>query len=116
WSRWAAACPISEADVRGYLKETRHRQARMQQRTRTLVPVVPRLVAAAEDRLRQAELVLAAARETEPGQEFTAGSHRYRRTGRATSHWRPTAVFVTPLTEPETRFDAECEESNAFWT
>ncbi|WP_405805459.1 tyrosine-type recombinase/integrase [Streptomyces sp. NBC_01187] len=116
WSRWAAPCPISEADVRSYLKETRHRQARVQQRTRTLVPVLPRLVTAAEDRLRQAELVLAAARKTEPGQEFTASGQRYRRTGRATSRWRPTAVFVTPLAEPETRFDAECEESNAFWT
>ncbi|OIJ88134.1 hypothetical protein BIV25_37120 [Streptomyces sp. MUSC 14] len=116
WSRWAAPCPISEADIRGYLKETRHRQARMQQRTRTLIPVVPRLVAAAEERLRHAELILVAARATPPGQEFTADGLQYRRTGRARSHWRPTALFVTPAAEPETRFDAECEESNAFWT
>ncbi|POX50937.1 hypothetical protein C3488_13355 [Streptomyces sp. Ru72] len=48
WATWAAPCPISEADIRGYIKETRHRQARMQQRTRTLVPVLPQLVHATE--------------------------------------------------------------------
>ncbi|MGW7613331.1 hypothetical protein ACWGKW_40055 [Streptomyces sp. NPDC054766] len=45
---WAVRCPISESDIRGYIKESRHRQARMQQRTRTLVPVLPQLVRAAE--------------------------------------------------------------------
>ena len=41
WAPWAAPCPIREADVRSYVKETRLRQARMQQRTRTLAPVLP---------------------------------------------------------------------------
>jgi hypothetical protein len=34
WAQWAAPCPISEADVRGYVRETRRRRARMAQRTR----------------------------------------------------------------------------------
>jgi len=51
WARWAAPCPIGEADIRGYVKENRHRQARMQQRTRTLIPVLPQLINAAEDQL-----------------------------------------------------------------
>ena len=70
WAPWAAPCPVSEADVRGYVKETRLRQARMQQRTRTLAPVLPQLVAAAEERARLSRL-LDAARDAAPGEQFT---------------------------------------------
>ncbi|MEV5082527.1 tyrosine-type recombinase/integrase [Streptomyces sp. NPDC056159] len=116
WATWAAPCPISEADIRGYIKETRHRQARMQQRTRTLVPVLPQLIRAAEARLQHATLLLQAARSATPAEEFTVEGSRYRRTGRNGSHWRPTALFLAPVDEPGPRFDAECEENNAFWT
>ncbi|MEV4429420.1 tyrosine-type recombinase/integrase [Streptomyces sp. NPDC049602] len=116
WAAWAAPCPISEADIRGYIKETRHRQGRMQQRTRTLVPVLPRLVRADEARLQRATLLLQAARSATPGDEFTVEGTRYRRTGRNGSNWRPTALFLAPVDEPGPRFDAECEENNAFWT
>jgi hypothetical protein len=118
WAPWAAPCPIREADVRGYVKETRLRQARIQQRTRTLAPVLPRLVAAAEERARLSRLVLHAARDTAAGEEFTVEQTRYRRTGRGHSHWRPTAVFVTTVSDdgaPGPRFDAEREEDNTFW-
>ena len=47
WAAWAAPCPVSETDVRGYIKEARRRRARMAERTRALAPVLPRLVAAA---------------------------------------------------------------------
>ncbi|MFD7541361.1 tyrosine-type recombinase/integrase [Streptomyces sp. NPDC059819] len=116
WAAWAAPCPISESDIRGYIKESRHRQARMQQRTRILVPVLPQLVRAAEARLQRATLLLQAARSATPGEEFTIEESRYRRTGRNGSHWRPTALFLAPVDEPGPRFDAECEENNAFWT
>ncbi|WP_406136832.1 hypothetical protein [Streptomyces sp. NBC_01089] len=78
WAAWAAPCPISEADIRGYIKETRHRQARMQQRTRTLAPVLPQLVRAAEARLQRATLLLQAAHSAEPGEEFTVEGSQYR--------------------------------------
>ncbi len=118
WAPWAASCPIREADVRSYTKETRLRQARMQQRTRTLAPVLPQLVAAAEERARLSRLVLRAARVAAPGEQFTVEDIRYRRTGREHSHWRPTALFVVTVQDggdPEPRFDAEREEDNAFW-
>lgn len=116
WAPWAAPCPIRETDVRGYIKEARLRQARMQQRTRTLAPVLPQLVAAAEERLRRSGLVLQAARLASPGEGFTVEEIGYRRTGRDHSHWRPTALFVTTLdADPGPRFDAEREEDNAFW-
>lgn len=116
WAQWSAPCPIREADVRSYMKELRRRQARMQERTRTLIPVLPRLVAAAEDEFAIADRLLAAVREVRPGDEFTVDGHRYRRTGRETSHWRPSALFVTPVDDPDTRFDAERREERAFWT
>jgi integrase len=116
WAQWAAPCPIGQADIRGYVKETRQRQARMQQRTRTLIPVLPQLITVAEDQLGRAGRLLTAVREAEPGEEFVVDELRYRRTGRAGSKWRPTALFVTPLDEPGPRFDAERWEDNAFWT
>lgn len=116
WAQWAAPCPVGQADIRGYVKETRQRQARMQQRTRTLIPVLPQLITAAEDQLIQAGRLLAAVRQAAPGEEFVVDGLRYRRTGRGGSTWRPTAMFVTPLDEPGPRFDAERWEDNAFWT
>jgi integrase len=115
WAAWAAPCPIRQADVHSYLKETRLRQARMQQRTRTLAPVLGQLVAAAEERLRLAGLVLHAARATAPGQGFTVESTRYRRTGRAGPRPGPIAVFITTVDETGPRVNAERDEDNAFW-
>lgn len=116
WAQWAAPSPVGANDIRGYIKETRRRQARMQQRTRTLIPVLPRLVTAAEQELRRADRILAAARGTAAGQGFTVGGLRYRRAGRGASTWRPTALFVVPIDQPGPRFDAERLEDNAFWT
>jgi len=118
WAPWAAPCPIREADVRSYVTETRLRQARMQQRTRTLAPVLPQLVAAAQERARLSRIVLHAGRDTAPGEQFTVEQTRYRRTGRDHRHWRPTALFLTTVGangDPGPRFDAEREEDNAFW-
>jgi integrase len=116
WAQWAAPCPIRQSDVHGYVKETRLRQARMQQRTRTLAPVLGQLVAAAEDRLRLAGLVVHAARATAPGKEFTVEATRYLRTGRAGPHSGSRAVFITTVDEPGPRVNAERDEDNAFWT
>lgn len=120
WAPWAAPSPVRDADVRGYMKERRRRQARMQQRTRTLVPVLPKLVTAAEAHLNWSTRLLAAAREVLPGETFTVDGQRYRRIGRETRYYRPTALFVTPLDpadgQPGRRFDAERQEDNAFWT
>ena len=67
WAEWAAPCPVSENDVRGYIKETRRRRARMAERTRALVPVLPQLVAAAGQQLSSAATLLDTARATPPG-------------------------------------------------
>ena len=79
WAPWAAPCPVSEADLAGYPKAMRRRTARMQQRTRTLAPVLPSLVEAASRRLNHAERLLAAASAAEPGSVFDLGDTGYRR-------------------------------------
>jgi hypothetical protein len=88
----------------------------MQERTRTLIPVLPKLVTTAEEHLAWSTRLLNVVRDVRPGMEFTVDGQRYRRTGRETSHWRPSALFVTSCEEPGPRFDAECLEDNAFWT
>lgn len=81
WGQWSAPCPVTHADMRGTVKEKRRRQARMHDRTRTLAPVLPRLAAAAEQHLAHAGRILAAARATQPGGQFTVDGVGYQRTG-----------------------------------
>ena len=73
WAAWAAPCPVSETDVRGYIKEARRRRARMAERTRALAPVLPRLVTAAEQQLEAATRMLAAVTGHRPGCEVHRG-------------------------------------------
>lgn len=49
WGPWVAPCPISDAEVQK-AKERKHRKARMDQRTRERLPVLPMLVRTANDR------------------------------------------------------------------
>jgi integrase len=117
WAQWAAPCPISEADIRGYIKESRRHRARMAERTRTLAPVLPRLVAAAEQQLDRATRMLQAARATPPGGEFTIDGTRYLRTSAPGRGLNPPArLFATRADEPGRRFDVEAAEDAAFWT
>jgi integrase len=117
WDEWAAPCPISEADIRGYIKQARRRRARMAERTRTLVPVLPRLVEAAERQLTDATRMLETARSTAPGDEFVLGGARYVRIGpRRRSCPPPVRLLAQRMDEPGPRFDVEVAEDTAFWT
>lgn len=115
WAPWAAPCPIREADIHSVRKETRLRLARMQQRTRTLAPVLSRLVTTAEEQLRLTTAVLQEGRNTVPGDEFTVDGVRYRRTGRPGLDRGPAAIFFAIVDGNGSRFNAERDEDNAFW-
>ncbi|MEU8048430.1 hypothetical protein [Micromonospora haikouensis] len=115
WAQWSAPCPITEADLRGTVKEKRRRQARMHERTRTLAPLLSRVVAAAEQHLDRAGRILIAARAAAPGEEFVVDGARFLRTGKPTKHWQPTALLVRPTEPCGPRFDATVEEDQAFW-
>jgi site-specific recombinase XerD len=114
WAQWAAPCPVSENDVRGYVKETRRRRARMAERTRALVPVLPQLVAAAGQQLSSAATLLEAARAAPLGGEFAVDGARYLRIGPRRGI-QPVRLLVQRLDEPGKRFDADVAEDNAFW-
>jgi integrase len=114
WAQWAAPCPVSENDVRGYIKEARRRRARMAERTRALVPVLPRLVAAAGQQLSSAATLLEAARATPPGEQFTLEGARYLRIGPRRGI-QPIRLLVQRLDQPGKRLDAEVAEDSAFW-
>ncbi|MEV6812583.1 site-specific integrase [Micromonospora sp. NPDC051296] len=115
WAAWSAPCPITAADLRGTVKEKRRRQARMHERTRTLAPLLPRVVTAAERQLDRAARILTATRATAPGEQFTVDGTRYLRTGKPNKYWQPTALLVRPIEPEGPRFDAAVEEDQAFW-
>jgi hypothetical protein len=71
WARWAAPCPVSQDEI-SLRKFERHRKARMDARTRERLPVLPVLVRTVDQRRKNAAALLQAARQTPPGQAFTA--------------------------------------------
>jgi integrase len=117
WAEWAAPCPISENDIRGYIKETRQRRARIAERTRALAPALPRLVHSCEQHLDATTRMLDIARATSPGEEFRFEQARYLRIGpRRPGLAPPVRLLAQPLNEPGPRFDVEVAEDVAFWT
>ena len=66
WAPWATPCPISDAEI-SRAKDRKHRKARMDQRTRERLSVLPVLVRTAAHRLAAAARRLQAARDTGPG-------------------------------------------------
>ncbi len=66
WAQWAVPCPVSDTEI-SRARDLRRRKARMDQRTRERLPVLPVLVRTAAERKTVAARRLQAARETEPG-------------------------------------------------
>ncbi len=108
WGPWATKCPISPQDV-GSKKQKTQRKARMDQRTRERLPVLPLLIAAVDQERRAAAERLHACRAATAGETFTAGGQTLRRVG-----GRSTAPAQDPATGR--RRDLAQEEHRAFWT
>jgi integrase len=110
WAQWAVPCPVRPGDLT-HRQALSRRKSRTDQRTRERLPVLPRLIAAAEKERDGTASRLAAATTAAPGQEFTAGGQTLAR-----------AI----LREPSPRIWAEdsgtgkrrnltAEEEHAFW-
>jgi hypothetical protein len=82
----------------------------MDQRTRTLLPALPALVAAVEQYHHTRGDMLAAAQRTAPGQTFTAGDRLFIRHGSLHS----TRVFATDAATAQ-RCDLTSAEERSFW-
>ena len=111
WGPWAVPCPIRSGDIQHKKKKTR-RKARMDQRTRERLPLLPALAEKVSQAREAAAARLQAATATQPGQLFTAGDQTLRRT-RMNRQRSPRIWAEDPSTG--TRRDLTREEDNAFW-
>ena len=71
WGPWVTPCPVSQEET-SQRKFERRRKARMDARTRERLPVLPILVRTVSQRRKAAGTLLEAARQTQPGDTFTA--------------------------------------------
>jgi hypothetical protein len=109
WGRWVAPCPIRDAEC-DQRKHLASRKARIDQRTRTLLPALPALVEAVTRRHRDAVTLLHAARQAPPETEFSAAGRRMRRCRRV----RGTHIRCVDV-DGGRRHDLTFEEADAFW-
>ena len=112
WAHWVVPCPVSQDEI-GNRKSVRRRKARMDARTRERLPVLPVLVTAADRQRKTAGALLQAARQTEPGDTFTAAGQTMTRSLLAESTTTPKVWADGP--PGGKRRDLWHEEEYAFW-
>ena len=112
WGAWVARCPVSAAEI-NQRKAARHRKSRMDARTRERLPVLPALVQAVSQRRKTADALLLAARDTPPGQAFSAAGQTLTRS--VTRHATSTKVWADDPATSQRR-DLTLEEDHAFWS
>jgi hypothetical protein len=94
WGRWAAPCPVRESECRAVAKARRQVKARMQERTRVLTPLLPKLVATAIARRDWSTRLLQAATTARLGETFSLDGVTYRRLGRPARHYQQRTVRI----------------------
>lgn len=120
WGPYAFPCPISDADMRIVRKEKDRRRARTHARIRTFAPVLPRFVAAVQQRHAEAKALLDAARACPEGATFEHTGHRYFRTvptrSKRALEFGPAELRVRRIDAMPSRvIRCEFEEEDAFW-
>jgi hypothetical protein len=113
WGPWVAPCPVRDADISQHHKARSRRKSRMDQRTRERIPALPALLASVDAQRQAAAERLRAARDTAPGQDFTAGGQTLRRSARA--HASAGRTWAHDPGSGKHR-DLTLEEHQAFWT
>ena len=121
WARWAVPSPVTSRDIAGMSKDRARAVSRMHQRIRELTPLLPSLVAAAEQQKTQAADLLAAASAVVSGEPFQAHGQRLRRTELVTDptrggRGRPGLIYSVPQIGDGPRRNLTSEEQSAFWT
>ncbi len=110
WAHWVAPCPIKASEVTRKKAQARVK-ARMDQRTRTQLPLLPALVRAVEQQRKDAEERITTAKATSAEGRFTAVGQEFQRCRQGDSG----RSFVIELTTGKRR-DLSHEESAAFWS
>ena len=111
WGPWVVPCPVSRQEL-SRRKAVRRRKARMDARTRDRLPVLPVLARAVAQWRGESAQVLAAARLTEPGQQFTAAGQTLVRSVRP--HAAPGSIWAADPADGKQR-QLNIEEDRAFW-
>jgi hypothetical protein len=111
WAQWAAPCPVRAEEI-PHAKELSRRKARMDQRTRERLPVLPALVASAAAERDAAAARLTACAAARPGEVFTAGGQELRRAVMAKGE---TARTWAEDPAGGSRRDLTLDEHRAFW-
>ena len=109
WAQWAVPCPVRPGDLT-HRQALSRRKSRTDQRTRERLPVLPRLVAAAEKELAGAASPAGGGAAAAPGQEFTAGGQTLRRHPE-----RPSPRIWAEDGGTGKRRNLTEEEEHAFW-
>ncbi|WP_217208913.1 site-specific integrase [Streptomyces sp. AC550_RSS872] len=113
WGPWAVRCPIKAAEI-STKKLERQQKARMDQRTRERLPVLPVLVRTADQRLKEATIRLKAVLAAPAGSRFTALGVTY--TKARSSTWADPNRTTTVYPEQGKRLDLRMSENRAFWS
>jgi hypothetical protein len=110
WAPWVAPCPVKAAECTQKKFKSRVK-SRMDQRTRTQLPLLPALLRAVGQQRKDAEERISTARDTPAGDVFTAAGQEFRRR-------RPGQAGRVNVTEAATgkRRNLTHEEEAAFWS
>jgi hypothetical protein len=111
WAQWAVPSPVSDAEI-NWAKERRRRKARMDQRTRERLPVLPVLAGTAADRKNATARHLQAAITTPPGEIIEGTSGTLRRAVTPGANGRHVWAEDTATGK---RRNLSYEEEEAFW-
>jgi integrase len=111
WAQWAVPSPVSDAEI-NWARERRRRKARMDQRTRERLPVLPVLTRTAAERKNATARHLQAAIATPPGEIIEGTSGTLRRAVTPTANGRHVWAEDTAAGK---RRNLSYEEEEAFW-
>lgn len=117
-AQWVVAPPITRADVAGTAKRKLSHQARIHQRIRERVPLVPQMLARLEQERRESEQMLHLAKQTPVDAMFTFNERTYQRIDtslRASSGLPPALAYNVVCTETGERASVGRIEEDAFW-
>ncbi|WP_218952080.1 site-specific integrase [Amycolatopsis anabasis] len=112
WGPWAAPNPVSSREI-SYKKHDSRVKAKMDQRTRERLPVLPTLVRAAEQRLRDARARLEAVRAATARSSFTVLGETFLKAA-SRDDGDPNASVVAYDQSGRRRYFGQ-EEHRAFW-
>lgn len=121
WGTLVFPPPVTSADLREFRRFKHKRRQKMQDRTRQLVPLMPRLLRSVREHLTLRQNLLAQAQKCVAGEVFEVDGRSWQRVARYSD--RRSIQFGLDIMwvrqvglTPGTPFNCQQEEEDAFWT